>query len=462
MRPQAGSQEAFLSCSADIVFYGGEAGSGKSWCVVGDGGRAAIVPKFGAIAFRRTSPELMGPGSLWEIATDLYPALGARMVEGKVLRATWPNRSSVTFAHMQHEKDKKQHQGKQYAAIYFDELTHFTEGQFWYLVSRNRSKARIRPYVRCTMNPDPLSWVKKMITWWLDDEGRYIRPERSGVIRWFYRIGDDLVWGDSKRELMERHPEMAKRRVKPKSFTFILGRLSDNKILEKLDPDYRANLMSLPRVERERLLGNGQGGDWKILPAAGLYFQRSWFKVLDAVPHPDELVAVVRCWDKAATQATAETPDPDWTRGVKMGLTKDRRVVVLHVESLRGSPGQVEKAIKNTAAQDGVECRIGLWQDPGQAGIADVDHLVSVLFGYYTETVRAAHDKITYAGPFSTQVEAGAVYVAPGRWNEEFFNELESFPDGKHDDQVDACSLCFMLLSNSTILAYQQAAAAED
>ncbi len=451
IRPQPGSQEEFLAARADIVFYGGEAGSGKTGGLVLEGLRNHDVPGFGAIMFRRTSPQLEGPGSLWELMGDWYPLLGGRCTQNP-FKAVFPSGASVRLDHLQYESDKLKHQGKGYGLICFDELPHFTESQFWYLYSRNRSTSGVRSYIRATMNPDPDSWVKKMIQWYLDDRGEYVRPERSGVVRYFYRVGDDLDWSDSEAELRARHPEMIDA---PTSFAFILGRLADNKILLDKDPGYRARLMALPRVERERLLGDGKGGNWRIRPAAGLYFQRSWFRVIGAAP--TDIVAMVRAWDKAASQVTPEYPDPDWTRGVKMAVTRTGRFVVLHLESLRGSPHQVDRAMQNVASQDGKAVKIAIWQDPAAAGIVDMTHTKSVLIGYRVEAVRASQDKISYAGTFSTQVEAGNVDVVAGPWNEPFFAELEAFPDGAHDDIVDACSRAFLALHNAAVSAYQAA-----
>lgn len=452
--PQPGSQERFLASRADIVFYGGEAGSSKTAGLVLEGLRCHDIPKAGGIMFRRTSPQLEGPGSLWELMREWYPHLGARMTESPVFKAVFPCGASVQLAHLQYETSKLAHQGKGYSYIGFDELTHFTEGQFWYLFSRCRSTSGVKSYIRATMNPDPDSWVKRMIEWWLDDNGEYARPERSGVVRYFYRIGETLHWADTAAELLGRFPQQG---VLPTSFTFILGRLADNKILLSIDPGYRARLMALPLVERERLLGHGQGGNWRIKPAAGLYFRRGWFKTITALP--TDFVQVVRAWDKAATQPTADNPDPAWTRGVKMGVTRTGRFVVLHLESLRGSPQTVLERMRNIAMQDGKRTKILIWQDPAQAGKVDVQLTKGFLMGYHVESEVAREDKVVYAGPFSTQVEAGNVDVLAAPWNEAFFGELEAFPDGRHKDITDACSRAFMGLAKAGVLAYHQAMA---
>jgi hypothetical protein len=354
--PQPGSQEQFLASRADIVFYGGEAGSSKTAGLVLEGLRCHDIPKSGGIMFRRTSPQLEGPGSLWELMREWYPALGARLTESPYLKAVFPSGATVQLGHLQYETSKLHHQGKGYSFIGFDELTHFSASQFWYLYSRCRSSSGVKSYVRATMNPDPDSWVKRMIEWWLDERGEYARPERSGVIRYFYRVGETTHWGDTAEELLARFPEQT---VPPTSFTFILGRLADNKILLRIDPGYRARLMALPLVERERLLGSGQGGNWRIKPAAGLYFRRGWFRVVETLP--SDIVQVVRAWDKAATQPTAANSDPSWTRGVKMCVTRSGRFVVMHLESLRGSPQQVLTTMRNIATQDGQRTKVLIW-----------------------------------------------------------------------------------------------------
>ncbi len=58
--------------------------------------------------------------------------------------------------------------------------------------------------MRATCNPDADSWVASFIDWWIGDDG-YAIKERSGVMRWMVRIGDDIVWADTPEELRERH-----------------------------------------------------------------------------------------------------------------------------------------------------------------------------------------------------------------------------------------------------------------
>ena len=201
------------------------------------------------------------------------------------------------------------------------------------------------------------------------------------------------------------------------------------------DPGYLANLKALPLVERERLLG----GNWRIRPAAGLLFRRSWVKVIDEAPAN---IRMLRYWDLAATEKT-DNNDPDFTASVKMGTDDAGRYFVLHGLSMRKSPHHVTTAIENVASQDGKEVAIGLPQDPGQAGKSQAQMFVKMLAGHTVHTRPESGDKPTRFGPFSAQCEAGNVYFVRGDWNEEFFDQLEGFPDAPHDDHADACSGAF-------------------
>lgn len=427
IRPQPGPQEAFLATPADIAIYGGAAGGGKSWALLIEALRHTDNPDFGAVIFRRTYTQITNEGGLWDESAKLYPLADATPVTGD-LYWRFPSGAQVSFAHLQHEKNIYDWQGAQVPLIGFDELTHFTARQFWYMLSRNRSMCGVRPYVRATTNPDADSWVAGLIAWWIDPDTGLPVPERAGAVRWFIRVGSDLIWADTPEELLALHPE-----IPPKSLTFIPAKLEDNRALMEADPAYRANLLAMDRVERERLLG----GNWKIRPAAGEYFQRSYFNVIDAVPTGGQ---TVRAWDLAATEKERAKDDPDWTVGLRVTRTPAGRFVVEHMERLRASPGKVRDTVIRMANQDGKRVRVRLPQDPGQAGKAQARDFTSLLAGWRVTTKPVSGDKTVRAGPASSQAEAGNIDVVRAPWNEAFFAELENFPGGGHDDIVDALS----------------------
>lgn len=274
--PQPGPQTAAFTTHADICIYGGQAGGGKSWFLVSEPVRRVKHKGFRGVLFRRTFPQLTGEGGLWDECQTLYRAMGATMREGKSLDARFPSGARISFSHLQHEKTKYEHQGRQYTYIGFDELTHFSRTQFFYLLSRNRNaRCPVRPYVRATCNPDAGSWVAEFIAWWIDQDSGLPITERGGKLRYFVNENDELRWADTKEELIERFPEYDRNLIM--SVTFIPATLADNKILCEKDPTYKAKLMAMPRIERERLLG----GNWKV--KEGSLIEDEWLKYFSIV-----------------------------------------------------------------------------------------------------------------------------------------------------------------------------------
>lgn len=451
IKPQAGPQEAFLSSSADIVIYGGAAGGGKSFGLLMEPLRHVVTNgEFSAVFFRRNTVQVKNPGGLWDESMKLYPSARGQPIS-HVLEWRWPGGGKVKMGHLEHEDSVLDWQGSQIPLIGFDELTHFSQTQFFYMLSRNRSMCGVKPYIRATTNPDADSWVAGFIAWWIDQETGLPIPERSGVVRWFIRLADTLIWADTRQELVDKYgltEEAADHedQVRPKSMTFIPAKLSDNKALLAADPDYKANLMALSRVERERLLY----GNWKIKPAAGLYFKRSDVTIVDTVP--DDIVKTVRRWDLAATEPGETNPNPDWTAGVLMGLRKNGRYIILNVEHERIRSHKVRELVKRVAGNDSLKVKVGISQDPGQAGKEQAESYVKELAGFAVEVIRESGDKITRADPYASQWQAGNIDILRGHWNEAFFAEHEAFGGSKgHDDQVDAAAGAFTMLTGSSL-----------
>lgn len=442
IRPHRGPQEAFLSSPADITIGGGGAGGGKTWSALVEPLRHYSNGKFGAVIFRRTYPQITNEGGLWDEARELYPLLGGVANEND-MSYRFPSGMSLQFAHMQHAKDADRWTGAQVPLIVFDQLEEFEERQFWYLLSRNRSaRAGVRPYVRATCNPvpnDPAfvgAWLNRLIAWWWDAETGYAIPERAGVIRWFVRVDEELHWAATRAALEAEFPGQP-----PKSLTFIPMALSDNPTLERQDPGYRANLMALPLVERERLLG----GNWKIRATAGTVFDRAWFKT-GLAAWPTDVVSWVRYWDKAGTQGGGKA-----SAGVLMGKRAGGRFVVADVVRGHWSALNRETTIRQVAEADrarGIQVAIWCEQEPGSGGKESAEATVRNLAGFTVRAERVSGDKVTRAGPFAAQAEAGNVDLVNAPWNEAYLAELQNF-DGEHgfSDQVDASSGAFNKLT---------------
>ena len=429
----------------------------------------------------------------------LLPLIGAVPKKTPKPSFVFPSGAKVVFDHLERYADCLSYQGSQITFIGFDELTHFDEDVFWYMLSRNRSDSGIPGYLRATTNPDPDSWVRTFIDWWIGPDGLAI-PERSGKIRWFIRISGEVVWGDSRMELLQYQFEgeiksvnkdyfttdemfvpdekdskiqivikpgedgvlYVTRQTKqffqwsngeyrelmpPKSVTFICSTLQDNAILMKNDPSYLANLKALPLVEQERLLG----GNWNIRPAAGMYFPRSKVTLIDELPN--DVVRWVRAWDLAGTADKKENnPEdgPAYTAGVLIGKRKNGKLVIGDVINQRLNASDVRSLVLNTAKADKAafksKIRIRMNQDPGQAGVDQKENYIKLLSGFSLNIERESGSKETRAEPLSAQWINGNVEVLNAHWTSAYLAQMDGFPDRKYKDMADASSTGFLEL----------------
>ena len=437
IKPQPGPQEKFLATSADICIYGGAAGGGKTYGLLMEAMRHKNNGNYGAVIFRRNYTQVTAQGGLWDSSRALYKNIrDAEPRKTPKLHWEFASGASVNFAHLGSDDDCESWQGSQITMIGFDELTHFTRYQFFYMMSRNRSDANIKPYIRATCNPDADSWVADFIAWWINQDNGYPIPERSGKIRYLVRINDELIWEDTRQALIDRGVDSDD----IKSVTFIASTLQDNQILMKRNPGYLANLKALPLVERERLLY----GNWKIKPAAGLFFKRSQIgEILAEIPK--DLVAVCRGWDLAATDKD-ENDEAAFTAGVLMGRRENGRFVIIDVINRQLKAGDVRRTVLVTAKMDNAKyawCRQRLPQDPGQAGKDQKASYMEMLAGFDVCMIPESGDKATRAEPMAAQWQHGMFDLVAGEWNEEYLNQLESFPESKFKDMVDASSSAF-------------------
>ena len=256
--PQPGPQTDFYHTEADIAVYGGSAGSGKSFALLLDFARSEFIsnPKYNFVIFRRETGEVTQPGSLWDTSLQVFPMIGGVSRQND---HSWKFKSGCwgRFAHLQHEKDKYTWKGAQVNRIGFDELTTFTEGQFFYLLSRARSMSGIPAKIRATTNPQP-GWVKTFLGPWVDKNYPQDQKAKSGELRWFIRDEDTgaIRWVDKDY--------MTDDGIKPMSVTFIRASIYDNKKMLAVSNEYLTKLKSLDLVEQRRLLH----GDWDAMDGA--------------------------------------------------------------------------------------------------------------------------------------------------------------------------------------------------
>ena len=254
--PNAGPQTDFLAAPEKEVLYGGAAGGGKSFAMLMDLLRYAHNPNHRALLLRRTLAELT---ELIDQSRKIYPQAfpGAIFRESK---STWsfPNGSTALFSYVDKDTDVTRYQGQSFTWIGIDELGHYPTPYVWnYLRSRLRTTdTTIETYMRASANPGGIGgwWIKKM----------FIDPVPPNEPFWATDIdsGKVLLYGIN-------HPERPGEPLFQRRF--IPARLTDNPHLAE-SGEYEAMLLSLPEVERRRLLE----GDWDVADGAAFYeFDRS-------------------------------------------------------------------------------------------------------------------------------------------------------------------------------------------
>jgi predicted phage terminase large subunit-like protein len=178
-------------------------------------------------------------------------------------------------------------------------------------------------------------------------------------------------------------------------------------------------------------------------PREGAFFKVGRFQYCDVGDLPAKRRRV-RSWDHAATEGGG-----DYTAGLLMSRSDDGRYFIEHVRRGQWSVGARNDEIVATAGQDGREVQITGPQDPGSAGVEAAGAFSRMLAGYRVRTVRVTGPKEIRAEPFAAQVEAGNVWiVSGGAWVPAFIEECRTFPNGTHDDQIDAASDAFTALTH--------------
>jgi predicted phage terminase large subunit-like protein len=423
LRPQPGKQTDFLASTVDFCIYGGGAGGGKTFGICLEGLRYHNIKEARVLVFRRQSVDIDKPGALWDEMSSLYLPCGAKSNRNSHT-FTFPSGMQLTCAHLNTEADKYTYQGtQQLAAILFDEITHFTETQFWYMFSRARNTYGIRPYIRATCNPEP-GWVADFISWYIGENG-LVRPDRDGVIRYFIREGETVAWGNSPDDLMEKS---GCEREDIKSFQFISATLEDNKILmQNGGREYISSLKLTGPVEAKRLLE----GNWKI-KREGKIFKQSDFQIFTRLPLDIDYKVIIADTAQKTKEANDYTVIQCWGRvGNKIYLIdqvrgkfeySDLKLTFLsfHVKHMNGLNAVfIEDKVSGTSLIQDLKREI---QTPVFA-------------------VQRNKDKYTRAYDVQGYVQAGHVYLNPMlSYYTEFISEVISFTaddSHDHDDQCD-------------------------
>lgn len=274
-RAQAGYQEMAVRTNVDVCFGGGNLGAGKTFGAALATAEYSLDPKWRGLVVKVNIDDLKRGGGVtdtWE--NELFVGSG-HMRLSEMPRFTYNTGSYIDFCHLADQSESailRRFKSSQYDWIYFDELTEFSWIAFKTLLSRNRGKSKYAGKCLATTNPELESWIRVFIDWYIDETGHII-PERDGVVRYFFIMGDDVkdvCWGDSKEEVYRQCrfeiDELCKSQKTDdwqqfvKSFTFYEGKMNENKEMLENNPGYVGTIAMMGGAAREKLLG----GNWNI------------------------------------------------------------------------------------------------------------------------------------------------------------------------------------------------------
>lgn len=223
-KPQP-KQKEFMMAKAKYVAFGGARGGGKSWAVREKAKRLAL--KWAGIKIliiRKTYTDLRD-NHILPLRAELPETLAPYKEADKAF--CFRNGSRIKCSYFASDNDALQYQGQEYDVIFLEEATQFTELVFNVLKACLRGANDFPKRMYLTCNPDGVGflWVKRL----------FVSRE--------YEKGE-----------------------KPEDYVFIQSLVDDNEILMKRNPDYVAQLDSLPDGMRERW----RYGSWDV--AEGQYF----------------------------------------------------------------------------------------------------------------------------------------------------------------------------------------------
>ena len=423
------------------------AGSGKSEIGAIDFLQYTDIPNFIGVMTRRTTPQLMGPGGLLSkckrIFAKAYKPDEYRWYAKDKKFVFFKSKAEIYMKHFENDDADEDWQGAEANLYYVDEGTQFTQHMIQYIMSRMRNPncPEVQPKLKITCNPSYDHFLRKWVEPYLHEDGT---PDRTkdGLLRYFTFQDGDFVWGDSPEQLAEEYGVLLEDIL---SFTFISANVTDNPIVQRINPKYVAWLKGLKGVEKSRLLD----GNWLVRESASGFFKKEWCKPASLIDL--NIISYCRAWDIAGSLPSDDLPNPDWTAGVLIGKTKDQRYIILDVVRFRARFGEVMQRIIETAKSDPEDTQIILPQEPGQAGKAAGQMMIKDLLGEgFAARMRPSNkSKVVRFQPFTAAAQAGLVDYIEAPWNETYFSELEGFDGTRRvkDDQVDASSDAFITLA---------------
>lgn len=251
---------------------------GKSFGAILSVAEWVKIPEFRAVFTRRNLGETKVGGGMLDDIQAVYGKF-ANVKESDSPRITFKSKAFIDLTHLADENPKKlmeRVKGWQYDLVYLDELTSYDWSTFNTIITRNRGKAGIGSKIRGTTNPKKNHWLRIFLKHYIGVDG-FIRPEMDRKVMYFYVTGetvDSVIWGESKEDVYRQCKIDIDRKLNAvnkgkevftyenliKSFSFILGNISENKASLENNKDYIGSVAASGGKRGQILLE----GNWNV------------------------------------------------------------------------------------------------------------------------------------------------------------------------------------------------------
>ena len=409
-------QRAAIESKADIVFFGGDNGPGKTFtlCMLPMLPEYRCTPGCQSVIFAESNPKLEQAGGLVDKTKRDYSQAHPAGLDGyrQTPRKRWTfpcsggGESTIDLSYI---GEAGQWDGMEAAVIVVDQIEQADEKQVFSLFGRNRSTTGVRCRIFATANPPEEGkehWLTKMLTagGWIGEDG-FPRLDMAGRVRFYTRDSDtdEFLFADTIDELIATGHvprDVDGTPIRPQSVSFFPALIDDHP-----DPvfrrEYKSKLASLTLFERRRRLE----GNWYATESAGKYFRKEHFPLVDNYK-PSPGARLVRSWDNA----WSTSDKADWTPGVLLSIEPDGGIYVLDLLRFRGTMAHVERAVMLCAQLDGRRVQIRLPKDAGAAG--GIQSAIAQRLGAKGFTVALTADrgdKLTRSKPYQACAERGQI-----------------------------------------------------